>query len=135
MTPRDREILASIAENARRVDDYVRRVGAGWAGDGMAVDAIAKRLEQIGELAKRLSPDAISEMETVDWRGVKGMREVLAHAYEEVDVAVLEDVLATKLPALRQAVSRWTAEPSGEPGRSGDPGRSGEPGRSGDPGA
>ena len=37
MTPRDREILASIAESFRRVDDYVERAGSAWVEDGMAL--------------------------------------------------------------------------------------------------
>ena len=59
MTPRDSEILASIAESIRRIDGYVERAGSAWIEDGLALDAIAKRLEQIGELGKRLPPRVV----------------------------------------------------------------------------
>ncbi len=70
----------------------------------MAVDAIAKRLEQIGELAKRLPFDLLERMPDVDWKGVKAIREILVHDYEDVQVDVLEDVLENDLPGLLRAI-------------------------------
>jgi len=67
MTPRDREILMSIAESIRRIGAYTNRAGPTWVEDDMALDAIAKRLEQIGELAKRLPPRCLGEWRT--WTG------------------------------------------------------------------
>jgi len=52
MTPRDRAALERIVECVGVVDGYVQRAGPDWAEDDMAVDAIAKRIEEIGEAAK-----------------------------------------------------------------------------------
>ena len=60
MRPRDRAILEAIAESARLADDYVRQQGPGWLDDSRTVDAVAKRVEHIGELAKHLSPEALA---------------------------------------------------------------------------
>jgi len=109
MTVRDREALERIIECVRSIDAYVSRTGADWPADGMAVDAIAKRLEEIGEVAKRLAPETLATMPDVNWRGVKGMREVIAHDYDEVDVEVLAGVVRDNLPGLRAAVSRALA--------------------------
>lgn len=48
----------------------------------------------------------------MDWKGLKGIREVLVHDYEEVDVSILEDVLATELPELLLAVGALLAPPA-----------------------
>ncbi len=72
----------------------------------MAVDAIAKRIEEIGEVSKRLSPETLQTMASVNWRGVKGMREVIAHDHDDVDVEVLAGIVRDNLPGLRAAVSR-----------------------------
>jgi len=105
MTPADRLVLAAIAECIRKIRTYVRRAGDGWIGDDMAVDAIAKRLEEIGELAKRLTPATIARMPAVDWRGVKGMRGILAHDYGHIQVAVIESVVLEDLDALQLGVT------------------------------
>ena len=111
MTPRDRQILMSIAESIRRIGEYVDRAGPTWVEDGMALDAIAKRLEQIGELAKRLPPEMLGRMPDVDWRGVKGVREVLVHDYQDVEVDVVTDAVARELPGLLRAVETLLADP------------------------
>ena len=110
MTPRDREILMSIAESIRRIGAYTDRAGSAWVEDDMALDAIAKRLEQIGELAKRLPPEMLGRMADVDWKGVKGIREVLVHDYEGVEVDVVADAIARELPGLQRAVELLLAD-------------------------
>jgi uncharacterized protein with HEPN domain len=110
MTPRDREILRRIIDCIDAVDGYTVRVGASWADDDMAVDAIAKRVEEIGEVAKRLTPDALELMPGVDWRGVKGIRDVMAHDYLDIEVDVIADVVADYLPGLRAAVGKALSE-------------------------
>ena len=110
MTPRDSDSIRGILVCIERVRAYVARGGPAWAVDQMAVDAIAKRLEEIGELAKRLSPEALQGMPRVDWRGIKGMREVLAHDYLHVQIAIIESVVDEELDVLehqlRQALER-----------------------------
>ena len=106
MTPRDRELLGRIIECIDAVDGYTARVGAHWADDDMAVDAIAKRVEEIGEVAKRLTAEALALMPGVDWRGVKGIRDVIAHDYLDVEIDVVADVVANYLPALRAEIGR-----------------------------
>jgi uncharacterized protein with HEPN domain len=109
MTPRDREALQRMVECAGMVEGYVERAGPGWAADDMAVDAIAKRIEEIGEVAKRVGLDTLALMPDIDWRGVKGIREVIAHDYEEIDLRILGDVVQNKLPQVVAVVSRMLA--------------------------
>lgn len=104
MTPRDREALERIIQSADAINAYVERAGDKWSDDGMAVDAVAKRLEEIGEQAKRFTADTLGAMPDVDWPNVKGMRDVIAHDYLDVQVEVVIDVVRDDLPGLRQAV-------------------------------
>ncbi len=104
MTPRDRESLERIIECIEAIDAYVSRAGADWPADDMAVDAIAKRIEEIGEVAKRVALDTLAAMPDVDWRGVKGIREVIAHDYDDIDVEVLASVVREDLPSLEAAI-------------------------------
>ena len=72
----------------------------------MAVDAIAKRPEETGEQAKLLSPDLLLAMPEVDWRGLKGLRDFLAHNYPAVVVGIIDSALDDDLPVLVDAVGR-----------------------------
>ena len=104
MTPRDRESLERIIECIDAIDTYASRMGADWPADDMAVDAIAKRIEEISEVARRVAPDTLAAMPDVDWRGVKGIREVIAHDYDDIDVEVLAAVVRDDLPGLQAAI-------------------------------
>jgi uncharacterized protein with HEPN domain len=106
MTPRDRDLLEGIVLCVQRVRSYVGRGGAGWAADEMVLDAIAKRLEEIGELAKRLTSETVMGIPDVDWRAIRGMRDVLAHDYGQVQVEIVESVVEDDLRVLDAAVRR-----------------------------
>lgn len=110
MTPLDRDWLERILACADAIDAYVSRSGVDWPADDMAVDAIAKRIEEIGEIAKRLTPETLASMPSIDWKGVKGMREVITHDYDDVDVELLGSVVRDDLPGLRQAVAEALSE-------------------------
>jgi uncharacterized protein with HEPN domain len=104
MTPRDKEALERILECAEAIYAYVARAGLTWSVDSMAVDAIAKRIEEIGEGSRRLSAETMGTMPDVDWRSVKGIRDVIAHDHDEVDVEILARIIQDDLPGLRAAV-------------------------------
>ena len=110
MTPRDRDLLKMIGECTDRIAAYVQRAGDRWIDDDMAVDAIAKRLEEIGELAKRLSAETLVGIPSVDWRGVGGLREILAHDYDRLDADLILNIVDSELPGLRVAVATALAD-------------------------
>ena len=109
MDPRHRRALEAILEHCAKIEAYVAAAGPDWQGDDMAVDAIAKRLEETGEQAKLLSPDLLVEMPDVDWRGLKGLRDFLAHNYPAVVVGIIGSTLDEDLPVLVEAVRRQLA--------------------------
>lgn len=104
MDERDRDYLEAIVGNARIALRYAREQGVDWAGDGKTVDAIAKRVDQVGELVKRVSPETLAAITGVDWKGAKAFREVLVHGHGDLELSVLADVVEGKLPGLVAAV-------------------------------
>jgi uncharacterized protein with HEPN domain len=61
------------------------------------------------QVAKRVTPETLTAMPDVNWRGVKGMREVIAHDYDEVDTEILVGVVRDDLAGLRAAIGRRLA--------------------------
>ena len=109
MDPRHRRALEAILEHCAKIEAYLAAAGPDWQGDDMAVDAIAKRLEETGEQAKLLSPDLLLAMPEVDWRGLKGLRDFLAHNYPAVVIGIIASTLEDDLPVLVAAVRRRLA--------------------------
>jgi uncharacterized protein with HEPN domain len=63
-------------------------------------DAVIRKMEVIGEAAKRLSDEAITALPGIDWKGFKGFRDVLSHNYDRVDLAIVWATVTTELPSL-----------------------------------
>jgi uncharacterized protein with HEPN domain len=87
----------------------IRRFVAGmtfetFAADERTLDAVVRNIEVIGEAAKSIPDDVAAKVPGVEWRKIRGMRDVLAHAYFGVDPRVVWDVATTKLDALEAAV-------------------------------
>ena len=49
-------------------------------------DAVLRRFEIIGEAASRLSPETQALFPNLPFRGMRGMRNIIAHDYGDVDI-------------------------------------------------
>lgn len=98
------QLIDAMIVSASIALDHVRRGGDGWHEDKLFIDAVSKRVEQIGELAKDLSAhysDAeLYTVTSVNWRGARAMRDVVVHDYERLDVSILSTVIAEVLPPI-----------------------------------
>ncbi len=70
--------------------------------------AVRKAYEVLGEIAKHLPDDLLQTHPGVNWKGLKGMRDILIHRYHDVDLHLLWDAVE-QLPALRAAVEALLA--------------------------
>ena len=59
---------------------------------------------QIGELVGRLSDEFISEYSSIPWRAIKGMRNLHAHDYENVDLEIVWNTLTEEIPQLKENI-------------------------------
>ncbi|MFL6195528.1 MAG: DUF86 domain-containing protein [Thermoanaerobaculia bacterium] len=66
----------------------------------MAYDATLRNLEILGEAAKTIPEELRQRYPEVNWRGVAGLRDVLAHAYFALDEATLWRIVQTDIPQL-----------------------------------
>lgn len=96
----------------RHIQECVARIRHCAAGgrekflsDFVLQDAVIRNYEVIGEAAKQLDETVLAQAPEVDWRGVKGFRDVLIHAYSEVELDYVWEMIEQKLPALDQAIS------------------------------
>lgn len=90
MTRSTRVLLGDILEAAELLEHYT----AGLTREAFAAniekqDAVAGRLEIIGEVVKRLPEDLREQYPDVAWREIAGARDVIVHQYFRIDVELV----------------------------------------------
>ena len=106
MTDRDRQSLLDIAYCADLVQQYLS--GKTWPEleqDRMLQDAIVRRLEIVGEAARRLSDDARDELSHIRWSQIIGIQDIILHQGDRVDLDFLWQVATNDLPQLTRQLA------------------------------
>ncbi|ACK65897.1 protein of unknown function DUF86 [Rippkaea orientalis PCC 8801] len=76
-------------------------------------DAILRRITIIGEATKRLSPEFRQEHPSIPWKEIAGMRDIISHKYDEVDLAEVWTVIQINLPTLHNYIVTLLPEKNG----------------------
>jgi uncharacterized protein with HEPN domain len=58
-------------------------------------------LIRIGEYIKRLSFELREERPKIDWKGLAGLRDIIAHNYEGIDIPRVRSVIIDEIPPLK----------------------------------
>jgi uncharacterized protein with HEPN domain len=98
--PRDSRVyLEDILAASARIRSYVGDMGVdAFRQDGKTVDAVVRNLEIIGEAVKQLPADVRSRDPSVEWPKIAGLRDILIHSYSSLDLDIIWDIVANKLP-------------------------------------
>ena len=67
----------------------------------LAAEAITHRL---GEAVARLSDEFMADHPQVEWRNIKGMRNIVSHQYAHIDYEILWNALADRIPVTADAI-------------------------------
>ena len=94
----DRQRLEDIIDTCVTLEQHI--TDRDELASNPLVQAAAQRwLEVIGEAAARLSPDIRNLHRNVAWQEVIGMRNILAHGYFDIDVAIVWQAISREVPA------------------------------------
>lgn len=61
---------------------------------------------QIGELAGRLSEETREDSKHIPWQAIRGMRNLHAHDYENVDLEMVWNTLLEDIPTLKKNLEK-----------------------------
>ena len=110
-----RDKLEQINEAVARIEKRFSPIGT--PSDFMTtesnqdkLDAIAMLLVAIGESFKKIDKETEGEFlknyPDIDWKGVIGVRDVLAHDYFDLDVEEIYKICKYDIPHLRKTLAR-----------------------------
>ncbi len=98
---RDNEYLLDILEAAKLALSYVSgKTREEFLKDTQCQDAVIRRLEIIGEASRRLSDQTRAAFPHLPWQAMAGMRNILIHEYDGVDLITVWDTVHIDLPAI-----------------------------------
>jgi uncharacterized protein with HEPN domain len=111
MSARDwTECLDDMIEYLGYAIDFTEGVPlADFEADTEKYLAVSRALEIAGEAAKQVPPEARARYPQVDWKGITGIRDVLAYAYLYLQAEIIWDGAVNKAPAMRDELKRVLA--------------------------
>jgi uncharacterized protein with HEPN domain len=77
-----------------------------YRGDLKTKSAVERQMQIITEAAVRLGEDGDRLCPGVDWKGFRGMGNILRHGYHRIDDKIVWDTVKDELPPVKAAVLR-----------------------------
>ncbi len=111
MTRSARILLGDILEAAELLERYTAGIShQQFANNLEKQDAVARRIEVIGEAVKGLPESLRQRHPEVPWREIAGARDVLIHEYFRIDVRLAWEMVQKDIPDLAAKVRKILGE-------------------------
>ena len=75
-----------------------------FIADKKTQSAAIRMLELIGEVTKRLSDELKHNNQNIAWKKIAGLRDVLIHNYEGVDISAVWQIIQINIPELKKQI-------------------------------
>jgi len=74
--------------------------------DKKTFNSCIRMFEVIGEATKRISPELKSKHTNIAWKEISGLRDVLIHDYEDVDLPAVWQIIQNDIPTLKTNIQK-----------------------------
>lgn len=101
MQNRDQSHILDILNASRNILSFVGEISkAEFEHDLKTMSAVIRQFEIIGEATKRLTDEFKSRYNQIPWKQMAGMRDILIHAYDSIDIDALWNAVVISIPEL-----------------------------------
>lgn len=98
---RDKSYFADILISSKLAVSYLEKISFEDFLENIALqDAVIRRIEIIGEAANRISEQSKIMYNHLPWIEMRGMRNLLIHEYDEIDMREVWNTVKNDLPSL-----------------------------------
>ena len=113
MTKDPNVYLAHARDCCVRITEYTKDGKTAFFSDTKTQDAVLRNLEIIGQCFKDANlPLLESNFPLIPWRDVAAFRNILAHVYLGIELAIVWDIIECQLPQLHRQLDKilinWT---------------------------
>ena len=99
--------VEDILESIELVESYVANMNFDdFKNDRKTIDAVVRNLEIIGEAARNISDEIKNKYQNVDWKGMIGLRNRIAHRYFGINLTIIWEILKQELPPLKEKMKQ-----------------------------
>ena len=101
---RDRALIEHILKYCEEIETTIHRFGKDYnlfRNDSVYQNACALCVLQIGELAGHISEDFKSAHSEIPWKNIRGMRNIVAHAYGSLSLSATWETINEDIPVLK----------------------------------
>ena len=98
--------LAQILERIVRIEGFAFSGKKPFLADPLIQDAVIRNLEVIGEASRRVGAEYQAAHPEIPWREMAGLRNLLIHDYESVNLEKIWQVVEKELPSVKGALEK-----------------------------
>jgi len=103
--------LQHILESVCEIEKYIKGVTEDqFIHSTQIQDAVIRRLEIIGEAAKRIPKEITKRYDFIPWKKIAGTRDVLIHDYFTIDIEAVWETITKDIPKLKQDIQKILKE-------------------------
>ncbi|MCM1054981.1 MAG: DUF86 domain-containing protein [Bacteroides sp.] len=113
MSKKIKDILEHIDYYCSEISNSQKRYGEildNFLSDRDYQRSVCMCLIQIGELVRLIPEDFRGENTEIPWKQVSGLRNIVVHAYGEVDFESIFDIMSSDIPILSRFCRKWLKE-------------------------
>lgn len=102
---KDRASFLDILDSCKKIMQYTEgKTLEAFLADTACQDAVIRRIEIMGEAARRISDEMKTKYPELPWQEMIGMRNVMIHEYDGLDIHLVWETVSVDVPALADAI-------------------------------
>ena len=100
---RNVRLYLDIVTSCVKVLKYIQGMTfAAFIADERTFDTVIRNLQVIGEAVKNIPQETRDLAPEIEWRKIAGLRDILAHAYFQIDNEIIWDIIQNKVQLLKE---------------------------------